>query len=76
MRLRSKRGRKEKKSRRREEEKRGHAHWERKKEVLFAALRLWFCCFESVIAGTLEFVRCILLGKAFLCFCFSNLCQR
>jgi hypothetical protein len=55
-----------------------HAYWEGKKEVMFAAFAFVVLLLlrEGFNAGKLEFVRCILLGKAFFCFIFSNLCQR
>jgi hypothetical protein len=64
MRLRSKRGGKEKNLRRRAEEKRGRAYWERKR----SSVRSFCVCGFAAIAGKLEFVRCILLGKAFFLF--------
>jgi hypothetical protein len=76
MRLRSKRGGRSQTAK--EEEERRCAYWEGKKEVMFAAFAFVVLLLlrEGFNAGKLEFVRCILLGKAFFCFIFSNLCQR
>jgi hypothetical protein len=73
MRLRSKRGESREEEGGRKEKHRARILGEEKRS---SVLRLWFCL-ERVIAGKLEFVRCISLGKGVFLFTFAqNLCQR